>query len=398
MGVSALMPALPDAPGPPARRQLRRDLVTVLGLCAGLTALASPSGAKTSSPPVLDHLRRAPRRRQRPARPPARRRQPLRRRARIGSPSSSTSVSRPRSSSTGWRSPSARRRLDRAARLRRLRLPPSRPLQLQPRRARRRQAALRRRPSPRRALPRHAAGLPRLRRPRRAGAQPWLVAAWLVLVGLLMISRLRTPAPKGLRVRRERARWLLVGVALVAGLGVSRLWLLMILLHRRLPRRAPRRRRRQPPPAAAPHRPETDMRPKAVTASYRRWPGLRRELRRRHHDRRPPCRRAVEPPAGRVLEVGVGTGLALSHYAPHLEITGIDFSAEMLAQAPKPRSPPARPSPRSSPSVRMDARALDFPDVEASTPWSPCTSSRSSPSPSASSPRWPASAAPAARS
>ena len=60
--------------------------------------------------------------------------------------------------------------------------------------------------------------------------QPWLVAAWLVLVGLLMISRLRTPAPKGLRVRRERARWLLVGVALVAGLAISRLWLLMILL------------------------------------------------------------------------------------------------------------------------------------------------------------------------
>ena len=59
---------------------------------------------------------------------------------------------------------------------------------------------------------------------------PWLVAAWLVLVGLLMICRLRTPAPKGYRIPRERARWLLVAVAILVGLGISRLWLLMILL------------------------------------------------------------------------------------------------------------------------------------------------------------------------
>ena len=45
-----------------------------------------------------------------------------------------------------------------------------------------------------------------------------------------MICRLRTPTPKGLRIPRERARWLLVGTALVVGLGISRLWLLMILL------------------------------------------------------------------------------------------------------------------------------------------------------------------------
>ena len=36
---------------------------------------------------------------------------------------------------------------------------------------------------------------------------------------------------------------------------------------------------------------------------------------------------------GRVLEVGVGTGISLSHYSRHLKITGIDLSPEMLKKA-----------------------------------------------------------------
>jgi phosphatidylethanolamine/phosphatidyl-N-methylethanolamine N-methyltransferase len=36
---------------------------------------------------------------------------------------------------------------------------------------------------------------------------------------------------------------------------------------------------------------------------------------------------------GRVLEVGVGTGLSLPAYARHLEIVGIDLSADMLERA-----------------------------------------------------------------
>ena len=36
---------------------------------------------------------------------------------------------------------------------------------------------------------------------------------------------------------------------------------------------------------------------------------------------------------GRVLEVGVGTGISLPHYRRHLKITGIDLSPEMLSLA-----------------------------------------------------------------
>ena len=37
--------------------------------------------------------------------------------------------------------------------------------------------------------------------------------------------------------------------------------------------------------------------------------------------------------SGRVLEVGVGTGLALPDYEKHLDIVGIDLSPEMLEKA-----------------------------------------------------------------
>ena len=58
---------------------------------------------------------------------------------------------------------------------------------------------------------------------------PLLVALYLAGVGLLMISRLPTISPKGLRVPRNRAVWLLLGVAVFAGLGVTRPWVLLVL-------------------------------------------------------------------------------------------------------------------------------------------------------------------------
>ncbi|MCK0143999.1 class I SAM-dependent methyltransferase [Aliiroseovarius sp. F20344] len=63
---------------------------------------------------------------------------------------------------------------------------------------------------------------------------------------------------------------------------------------------------------------------------------------------------------GSVLEVGVGTGLSLQHYQPKLQVTGIDFSDEMLAKA---KSKVQRLGLDHVASLQqMDARALDFPD------------------------------------
>lgn len=63
---------------------------------------------------------------------------------------------------------------------------------------------------------------------------------------------------------------------------------------------------------------------------------------------------------GRVLEIGVGTGLSLPRYQDHLEVTGIDVSADMLAKARK------KITRRSLGHVagihNMDARSLEFPD------------------------------------
>lgn len=75
-------------------------------------------------------------------------------------------------------------------------------------------------------------------------------------------------------------------------------------------------------------------------------------------------RRAVDyinaQDASNVLEVGVGTGLALPNYRGDLTVTGIDFSEDMLAKAQ------ARVKELVIDQVRelrqMDARSLDFPD------------------------------------
>lgn len=100
---------------------------------------------------------------------------------------------------------------------------------------------------------------------------------------------------------------------------------------------------------------------KAVEESYARWAPV--------YDRtfgavtRSGRRRAVQfinAREGSVLEVGVGTGLSLQHYAPHLQVTGIDFSHDMLRKAE------AKVQERGLNQVKalrqMDARQLDFAD------------------------------------
>ncbi|WP_373504145.1 class I SAM-dependent methyltransferase [Aestuariivirga sp.] len=65
--------------------------------------------------------------------------------------------------------------------------------------------------------------------------------------------------------------------------------------------------------------------------------------------------------SGRLLEAGVGTGLALPHYGPNLGVTGIDLSPDMLERARE------RVSKRGQGNVEalleMDAMALEFADA-----------------------------------
>ena len=99
----------------------------------------------------------------------------------------------------------------------------------------------------------------------------------------------------------------------------------------------------------------------AIRTSYRRWaPVYDSTFGRITRMGRQRAVQAVNRGRGRVLEVGVGTGLSLSSYAPHLEVTGIDYSEDMLERARK------RVAAERLAHVRelrqMDARTLDFPD------------------------------------
>lgn len=101
----------------------------------------------------------------------------------------------------------------------------------------------------------------------------------------------------------------------------------------------------------------------SVRAAYRRWAGI--------YDavfggifgvtRRRAATLVNQLPGRRVLEVGVGTGLALPSYAPDKRITGIDLSAEMLQVA---RRRVAEHRLRNIDALReMDAEATDFADA-----------------------------------
>ena len=55
-----------------------------------------------------------------------------------------------------------------------------------------------------------------------------LVEIYIVLVGLLMVSRLPTFSPKSIRVPRERIAWVLIGLALVIGIMLAEIWRALI--------------------------------------------------------------------------------------------------------------------------------------------------------------------------
>jgi phosphatidylethanolamine/phosphatidyl-N-methylethanolamine N-methyltransferase len=101
----------------------------------------------------------------------------------------------------------------------------------------------------------------------------------------------------------------------------------------------------------------------AVRAAYRRWAGV--------YDvgfggissygRRRAAALVNQLPGREVLEVGVGTGLALPRYTPDKRITGIDLSAEMLQQARKRVA--ALGLDNVAALRELDAEATDFPDA-----------------------------------
>jgi phosphatidylethanolamine/phosphatidyl-N-methylethanolamine N-methyltransferase len=64
--------------------------------------------------------------------------------------------------------------------------------------------------------------------------------------------------------------------------------------------------------------------------------------------------------SGRLLEVGVGTGLALQHYGPHLKVTGIDLSTDMLKLARKRMKKSSHGNIEAL--LEMDATSLAFQD------------------------------------
>ncbi|MFG6114668.1 class I SAM-dependent methyltransferase [Halobacillus sp. MO56] len=71
---------------------------------------------------------------------------------------------------------------------------------------------------------------------------------------------------------------------------------------------------------------------------------------------------------GKVLEVGVGTGSNLKFYPEHVEVTGIDFSPDMLEKARNK----ARKLPQSFDLIEMDAQQMEFPDNTFDTVVSTC--------------------------
>ena len=63
-----------------------------------------------------------------------------------------------------------------------------------------------------------------------ADSLPFLVGPYLAFVGLLMASRLPTFSPKSIRIPKKRIVWLLIASALIVGVMFTRIWLSMILI------------------------------------------------------------------------------------------------------------------------------------------------------------------------
>lgn len=122
-------------------------------------------------------------------------------------------------------------------------------------------------------------------------------------------------------------------------------------LHRYRPSRRP-----DLPPRAA-------LDAEAVRRAYRRWAGVYDSIFGgvSSAGRRRAVALVNRLPGRDVLEVGVGTGLALPHYLPDKRITGIDLSVEMLKRARKRVGALGLTNIQSL--RELDAEATDFSDA-----------------------------------
>jgi phosphatidylethanolamine/phosphatidyl-N-methylethanolamine N-methyltransferase len=100
----------------------------------------------------------------------------------------------------------------------------------------------------------------------------------------------------------------------------------------------------------------------AIQKTYRRWaPVYNLAFGRITQGGRILAARHVNAQGGSVLEVGIGTGLALAYYAPTVQVTGIDLSADMLREA---HVYARKLGLRNVAGLhQMDARAVSFPDA-----------------------------------
>jgi phosphatidylethanolamine/phosphatidyl-N-methylethanolamine N-methyltransferase len=103
-----------------------------------------------------------------------------------------------------------------------------------------------------------------------------------------------------------------------------------------------------------------------VVNAYRRWaPVYDGTFGRLTTEGRRQAVELINHGSGRVLELGVGTGLSLSMYKRHLEIVGIDISPDMLERARQKVADEGLEN--VSGLHEMDASALDFPDASFDT-------------------------------
>lgn len=104
------------------------------------------------------------------------------------------------------------------------------------------------------------------------------------------------------------------------------------------------------------------MKIEAVSNSYKRWaPIYDNTFGAVTNAGRKRAAAHVTARGGSILEVGVGTGLALPLYGPGVRVTGIDFSPEMLAKAKKRVA--EEKLDRVEALRQMDAREMDFPEA-----------------------------------